>query len=194
VGPFKLSVGLNGASLELLDLTLRDPQSPRNRAQKVLLVVGTVGRHTADMAFQPHPEYQERKTSASALIKLVLENKKPEILPEHLRELLTTLLWKLTEAESHNKYSTRYQTEGAMACRAKSKLRHEHVYQRNQMIGRLLNAKLEEVDGILENAVGCTVTIDEHSRLAKSDDEYGWERYRKAGLVVIDTATGERWI
>ena len=146
------------------------------------------------MAFQLHPGYQERKTSAIVLIKLLLENRKPEILSEHFRELLTVLLWKLTEAESHNKYSTRYQTEGAMACRATSKLRHEHVYQRKQMIARLLNAKPEEVDGILENAVGCTVTIDEHARLAEWDDEYGWDRYRKAGLVVIDTATGERWI
>ena len=62
------------------------------------------------------------------------------------------------------------------------------------MIDRLLSAKLEEVDSILEGAVGCTVTIGEHSRLAKWDDEYGWDRYRKAGLVVIDTASGERWI
>lgn len=146
------------------------------------------------MAFQPHPEYQERKTSAILLIKLLLENRKPEILSQHYRELLTVLLWKLTEAESHNKYKTRFQTEGAIACRDAIKLRHEHVHQRSKMIDRLLDAKLEEVDGILENAVGCTVTIDEHARLAKCDDEYGWDRYRKAGLVVIDTATGERWI
>jgi hypothetical protein len=145
------------------------------------------------MAFQLHPEYQERKTSAVALIKLLLENRQPEMLPKHLRDLLTILLWKLTEAESQ-KYETRFQTQGAMECSDQTKLRHEHVYQRKQMIARLLKAKLEEVDGILANAVGCTVTIDEHSRLAKWDDEYGWDRYRKAGLVVIDTATGERWI
>ncbi len=151
-------------------------------------------RHTAGMAFQLHPEYQERKTSAIALIKLLLENRKPEILSQHCRELLTVLLWKLTEAESHNKYKTRYQTQGAMACRETSELRHEHVYQRSKMIDRLLKAKPDEFDKILAGAVGCTVTIDEHSRLAKWDDEYGWDRYRKAGLVVIDTATGERWI
>jgi ribosomal protein L16 Arg81 hydroxylase len=145
------------------------------------------------MALQLHPEYQERKTSAIALIKLLLENRKPEILSGHYRELLSTLLWKITEAESQ-KYKTRFQTQGAIECSDKGKLRHEHVYQRKQMIARLLNAKPEEVDGILEKAVGCTVTIDEHSRLAKWDDEYGWDRYRKAGLVVIDTATGERKI
>lgn len=146
------------------------------------------------MAFQPHPEYQERKTSAIALIKLLLENRKPEIMSQHCRELLTVLLWKLTEAESHNKYKTRYQTQGAIACRDAIKLRHEHVHQRSKMIDRLLKAEPDEVDNIVAAAVGCTVTIDEHARLAEWDDEYGWDRYRKAGLVVIDTASGERWI
>jgi hypothetical protein len=27
--------------------------------------------------------------------------------------------------------------------------------------------------------------------LLEADDEYGWERYRKAGIKVIDTQTGE---
>ena len=93
--------------------------------------MGSLERHTADMAFQPHPEYQERKTSAVALIKLLLNNRKPEILSQHCGELLTVLLWKLTEAESQNKYNTRYQTQGAMACRETSELRHEHVLQRS---------------------------------------------------------------
>ena len=78
--------------------------------------MGSLERHTSDMAFQPHPEYQERKTSAVALIKLLLNNRKPEILSQHCGELLTILLWKLTEAELQNKYKTRYQTQGAMAC------------------------------------------------------------------------------
>lgn len=51
-----------------------------------------------------------------------------------------------------------------------------------------MNAKLEEVDGILKDAVGCVVTRDEHTRLKAFDQEYGWERYRKAGLRVMDTS------
>lgn len=47
-------------------------------------------------------------------------------------------------------------------------------------------AKPEEIDNILEDAVGCTVTTEEHDRLAPFDDEYGWERYRKAGITVIN--------
>jgi hypothetical protein len=63
------------------------------------------------------------------------------------------------------------------------------------MIDALLNAKPEEVDCILTNAVGCTVTLDEHLRLSKFDGEHsGWERYRQAKVPVKNTQTGEQEI
>jgi hypothetical protein len=60
------------------------------------------------------------------------------------------------------------------------------------MIALLIKARPDEVDRILQDAVGCTVTNEEHRLLKRFDGEYGWERYRKAGLTVIDTQTGER--
>jgi len=45
-----------------------------------------------------------------------------------------------------------------------------------------------------EGRNGCTVTKEEHALLKRFNDEYGWERYRKAGLTVIDTQTGKRVI
>ena len=60
------------------------------------------------------------------------------------------------------------------------------------MIAALEKAAPHEVDDILKDAIGCTVTVEEHTRLSKFDEEYGWERYRKAGISVIDTQTGER--
>jgi len=143
--------------------------------------------------FEPHPQSEERKRSAAALIKYLVAERKPEVLPSHLRELLSILLWKITEADSH-KYKTRFQTQGAMDCSEKSKLRHEHVFQRSKMIAALEKAAPQEIDAILEKAVGCTVTIEEHTRLSRFDEEYGWERYRKAEIVVFDTQTGERLI
>jgi Arc/MetJ family transcription regulator len=62
------------------------------------------------------------------------------------------------------------------------------------MIAALVKAKPEKVGDILKDAVGCTVTREEHERLHKFVDEHGWDRYRKAELVVIDTETGERVI
>lgn len=150
------------------------------------------GMFTYGMTFRPHPEAGLRRDSASTLMKLLLASKDTGILPEHVRALIDTLLWKMTEADG--KYNTRYKSGGALKCIDKSQLRHEHVYQKSKMIEALLNADLEAVDSILNDAIGCTVTVDEHLRLGKYDSEYGWERYRKAGLEVFDAVTGRRKI
>lgn len=62
------------------------------------------------------------------------------------------------------------------------------------MIEALLKAEPSAVDCILQDAVGCIVTADEHDRLKVFDGEYGWERYRKAGLEVQDMVTHKRMI
>jgi hypothetical protein len=145
------------------------------------------------MFFKLHPQSEERKRSAVTLIKYLLAEKKPEVVPAHYGELLSTFLWKVTEADSC-KYKTRFQTQGALGCSDKANLRHEHVFQRSKMIAALEKAAPHEVDDILKDAIGCTVTVEEHTRLSKFDEEYGWERYRKAGIIVIDTRPGERVI
>lgn len=99
--------------------------------------------------FKSHPRAENRRGSAVTLIKLLLANKTPEVLPEHLRELLDTMLWKITEADG--KYKTRHQSHSALQCSDKRLLRHDHVYPKEKMIDALLNAKPEEVDGILPN-------------------------------------------
>jgi hypothetical protein len=143
--------------------------------------------------FNPHPRAEDRKRSAVVLIELLLANKKPEVLPEHVRELLDTLLWKITEADG--KYKTRHQSHAALACTDKGQLRHDHVYPRQRMIDALMKAKPEEVPGIVKDAVGCTVTIDEHRLLSTFDGKHeGWERYRKAKVAVTNTETGEQEI
>jgi hypothetical protein len=144
------------------------------------------------MAFKPHPLFEQRKRSAVALIKYLLADENPAVLPAHRRELITIMLWKITEAESLHKHKTRLKTKKAISCTDKRSLRHEHVFPRAKMIDALENAKPHEIDDILANAIGCTVTVDEHLLLAAFKDESGWERYRRAGLTVIDTATGER--
>ena len=144
--------------------------------------------------FKPHPKAEERKRSAVALIKYLLAAKNRVILPAHLLELLRILLYKITEAESSHKHRIRFQSKAALRCRDKTKLRHEHVFQRAKMIALLKNAAPRKVNGILKMAISCTVTSKEHARLSGFDAEYGWRRYRKAGIVVIDTKTGKRKI
>lgn len=52
----------------------------------------------------------------------------------------------------------------------------------------------DDIDRILENAIGCVVTVAEHKRLSAVDqDLLGWDRYRAAGVGVYDTQT-KQWI
>jgi hypothetical protein len=46
---------------------------------------------TSVMTFKSHPRAENRRRSAVTLIKLLLASN-PEVLPEHLRELLDTML------------------------------------------------------------------------------------------------------
>jgi hypothetical protein len=142
------------------------------------------------MTFESHPQAEERRRSIAKLIEVVLANRGPDILEKHIRDVLGTLLWKMTEVDG--KYKTRYQSAGALNCKDKSQLRHDHVYPRSKVIDSLLAARPEEFDEILRCAVGCTVTIEEHQRLSRFDKEYmGWDRYRQAAVSVTDTMTGE---
>jgi len=146
--------------------------------------------------FKPHPQSEARKRSAVILIEYLLAEKRGEVLPTHKRELLDVLLWKISLAES-SKYKTRFQSQAALKCKQKTKSRHgktklihDHVFQRAKMIAKLEKAKPDKIDVILKNAFGCTVTIKENSRLSKFDKEYdGWARYQKAKIKVINTET-----
>jgi len=104
--------------------------------------------------------------------------------------LIDHLLWKITEADG--KANTRYKTKGALDCADDKQLRHEHVCQKAKMIDLLLTQGAGGVEKILDDAVGCLVTVDEHLRLNKFVSKYGWELYRKAGLEVFDMRTMER--
>jgi hypothetical protein len=139
------------------------------------------------MTFIFDPQAESREISARALIKSLLANKNPEIRPDHLRELLKILLGKITEA--HGKYTTRHMSLSALDGGAK--LRHDHVYPRSRMVDDLLQGRPEDIDNILKDAIACTVTFDEHSRLSKFDKvHHGWERYRQAKVPVRNTETG----
>jgi hypothetical protein len=59
------------------------------------------------------------------------------------------------------------------------------------MVKVLMEASPEAVDEILKKAVGCTITKDEHDLLGRFQHLDGWERYRRAGIVVIDMETGK---
>jgi len=111
-------------------------------------------------------------------------------LPRYRTELLHNVLWLMTAAPS-GKYATRYRTRGAVDDPDAS-LRHEHVFTRKSVAEALLKATADDIEAILrDRAVACTVTAAEHDRLKPFDETHqGWERYREAGVVVLDMLTG----
>ena len=141
------------------------------------------------MTYQRRPDADLRMASARKLIKMLLDA--DDLYPAHRKEFVRLALWKVTEADG-GKYNTRYRSRAS--CQPGMKLQHDHVYERGKMADELI-ANPEQMDKILDKAVGCVVTKDEHKRLTKLSvsEPYlqGWERYCVAGIEVIDGATGK---
>jgi hypothetical protein len=140
-------------------------------------------------SFKRHPLAEERTRSAVTLIKALLQM--PGLISEHRREFLKIALWKVTEAEGSSKHKTQLQSQAARTAPRGTKLQHDHVFQRAKMVDTLLEAEPHGIDAILQGAVGCTITKDEHTRLNDFKHLDGWDRYRAAGIVVIDMDTGK---
>jgi len=106
-----------------------------------------------------------------------------DILERHKRDIISGLLWKITEARG--KYTTRYRSRGSNESGVK--VQHEHVFTRKDLTDRILAAP-ERTREILHDAIGCVVTVDEHRKLSIVDQSLrGWKRYEAAGVEVIDT-------
>lgn len=119
-----------------------------------------------------------------------------EVVAAQRDRLLGECIWFVTEADG--KYATRYRSRGVLELQddgplrsVLSRLRHEHVVTRKSLADRMRVGEDPEV--VLADAVACVVTVEEHARLSVYDlTHYGWDRYRAAGVEVIDMATGER--
>lgn len=111
------------------------------------------------------------------------------------KELLSKyVLVLLTHGTANGKYGTRYRSVGALDIADSATLEHEHVFPRKWLIEQMM-ASPETVEMVLTHfAIACTVTSDEHRRLALAERANpaltGWERYHAAGIEVVDTATG----
>ena len=131
----------------------------------------------------------EKKRSAIEVIKALLNLN--DIYEPMKRRFLSNCLWQITEAEGKNKYDLRYCSKGSIGLPRKQ-LRHDHVYRRKDMVVELL-ASPGRAGDIAKQAVGCVVTKAEHVKLTKLDKVNGapdgWERYRQAGIIVIDRVT-----
>jgi hypothetical protein len=141
------------------------------------------------MPYSRHKDADRRMASARKLVRVILDA--DDLYPPHRREFIKLALWKVTEAEA-GKYTTRYRSRGSLEPGAI--LQHDHVFERAKLASALI-AEPDRLDELLDKAVACTVTKDEHQRLTSVSRHMphldGWARYRAAGISVIDESTGE---
>lgn len=134
--------------------------------------------------YQEHRERDVRIESAKTAIRAILTL---DLYPAHKRELLSTCIWKITEADG--KFRTRFRSIGSLNTNIGTKLQHEHVIERRKLISQLLDGT-KNVDDVAEEAIGCVVTREEHVQLnvvSRLDPNLGgWSRYVQAGIRVFD--------
>lgn len=145
-------------------------------------------------------------SSAINVIKYALKLK-DDVLLEHKKRILTSMIWVITEAdgltaEKRTGYKKKitYISGGVKTKRDKGDesikgLIHEHVYKRKNLVQDLINNP-KNVDLIVQKAIGCVVTNKEHDRLHKIKDKEcdGWERYKKSGIKVFNTKNNKWFI
>lgn len=133
--------------------------------------------------YKKHKDFDKRIKSAYLAISEIL---KLDLYFSHKKELLSTCIWKITEA--NGKYSTRFISEKALEqIKNKSNIQHEHVFERKYLIEKLLETpSLSEET--LNNAIACLVTKDEHKLLTNisKNNLQGWDRYIEANIKVYD--------
>ena len=120
---------------------------------------------------------------AIASVEAVFQTSAPLVVK---RALFDKACWLVSER--HGKYKTRYRTSDSSSAPTEL-LRHDHVIPRAHLW--IVARTTMTVSEALRLCEGCLVTEEEHKRLHDIDDAYGWERYVKAGIQVIDTSTGK---
>jgi hypothetical protein len=155
----------------------------------------TINKHRAHLiAPYKHNDASEAKVcSAKRLAALILQSN--ELLPAHRLKMLKEVLWLVSEADG--KHSTRYRSKEVVRLATnvpdcEVRIQHEHVYPKAVVARRLLAerevllASPGELDKVLDQTIGCIVTVDEHKKLP---DGEGWARYAKAEVPVLDMST-----
>ena len=142
--------------------------------------------------YKPREGREKQISDAAEIIKCVHALNVSE---EMKKKVFHQMIWNITGVDG--KYNTRYYSAKALEENS-GNLNHEHVCRIKIMKEELLKADSEEkIEGILNKAIGCVVTKEEHSRLNEVDRNFkdldGWARYEKAEIEVFDLLNGIKY-
>lgn len=134
-------------------------------------------------------DFEERLESARKLVRFALS---AELHPDARRRVLNEALWIATESE-YPKHKLSFRTPHADAeilrkdadTELGARVRHEHVMPRKWLRERIIQNP-DDAEAVLASAVGCVVTVAEAEILDRIKDAVGWDRYKQAGLTVIE--------
>lgn len=136
-------------------------------------------KHNYQGLWKESPTAAKEHESAAKLARLIAGTK--GIAESHQKELLSILVWKVTEASG--KYNTRFVSKGVY--NGGGPIEHEHVITRKELVALMLK-KPREVEKTLDKALGCLVTKEEHRQLTRYGEGKGWARYRSQKIRVYD--------
>jgi hypothetical protein len=148
------------------------------------MVLNTAAKIHAPFAV---PDVEARNASVKRAMQSLLD---ADLRPDDLRYLLDMGLWRYTEFDKNRyKFAIRYRTAAVLATEPVV-IEHEHVVGRRWLLDQIAREP-DKLDDILQLAVACIVSKPEHD-LLWAVVGFGWERYRAAGIDVIDTVTMQR--
>lgn len=139
--------------------------------------------------YKPKQDRTKLIESVTLNIKAILSSGSIE---KHKRDLLDICIWQLTEVDG--KWNTRFRSEGAQTKENWDSVQHEHVFQRRNLISRLINE--EKISDVILDAVPCLVTPQEHkflTSISKDKNIDGWLRYKACGIRVFDLLTNTEY-
>lgn len=109
------------------------------------------------------------------------------------KRMLVHSIWEITMLEGS--FKGRYRSLGVLVLGVA--IERDRVYQKAGIVERLL-ASPEQIEPTLRDVVHCVVTKEEHEQLTSystmKHDVDGWDRYRGAGIAVMDMLTGKQMI
>lgn len=109
------------------------------------------------------------------------------------KRLLVHSVWEVTKLNGD--FKGRYRSKGALV--SEVEIQRDHVLQKARIVERLL-ANPDQMESILADVIHCVVTRAEHEMLTTysrmNPDIDGWERYKGAGVEVLDMLTGKQFI